>query len=387
MSGLLSGLKILDFSTLLPGPYASMILSDMGAEVIHIESIDRSDLVRELPPLINEVSAVHEYINRNKRSMAIDLKKPQAREIITELIQEYDIVIEQFRPGVMKRLGLDYSSLKKLNPKIIYGSLTAYGQKGPYSTKAGHDINFMALSGIASYNGTKELGPGIIGLQVGDLSGSLYMAIGLLGAVIHRMKTGKGQYLDISMCNTLYSLSPIKNVEWLSGGQLSAYGDGMLNGSSYYGYYETKDKRYISIGSLEPKFFSRLAEGLSLPDLFIANPLESETIIEQIRGRIKEKTQEEWIEIFSGIDACVEPVLSQEEAHKHLKQQNPGLITEIKKNGETRRQVAHPITYSGFVPQYGFPGSRLGEHTSEILKQIGISEVEETMLRNSSVVS
>lgn len=173
MSGPLASLKVLDFSTLLPGPFASLLLADMGAEVLRIESPTRMDLLRVLPPHDQGVSASHAYLNRNKRSLALDLKQAEAVAIVRQLVADYDIVLEQFRPGVMERLGLGYEALKAINPKLIYVSITGYGQTGPYKDRAGHDINYLALAGIASYTGRQDSGPLPLGVQLADVGGRL----------------------------------------------------------------------------------------------------------------------------------------------------------------------------------------------------------------------
>lgn len=159
MKGPLSSLKVLDFSTLLPGPFASLLLADMGADVLRVESPGRMDLVRVLPPHVDGTSASHAYLNRNKRSIGLDLKRQGAREVVLELVREYDIVLEQFRPGVMDKLGVGYEALKAANPRLIYVAITGYGQTGPYRERAGHDINYLALAGVASYTGRRERGP------------------------------------------------------------------------------------------------------------------------------------------------------------------------------------------------------------------------------------
>ena len=197
MKGILKSLKILDFTSMLPGPLASLYLADLGADVIRIESPERPDPMRSLPPFKDGQSVAHSYLNRSKRSLGLNLKKNQAREIIFRLMEQYDVIIEQFRPGVMERLGLGYRELAAINPKLIYVSLTGYGQFGPYKDKAGHDINYLALAGTASYSGTKEHGPVLSGLQIADMAGGAHhVVMGLLAAVIHRLEQGKGQHLD-----------------------------------------------------------------------------------------------------------------------------------------------------------------------------------------------
>ena len=191
--GPLVSLKVLDFSTLLPGPFASLLLADMGAQVLRVESPSRPDLLRQLPPHDRGTSASHAYLNRNKRSLALDLKQPAAIEVIKRLVLDYDIVIEQFRPGVMDRLGIGYDVLKLLNPRLIYVAITGYGQTGPYRERAGHDINYLALSGLASHTGRKDGGPLPLGFQAADVAGgSLHGVVGLLAAVIARQHSGLG---------------------------------------------------------------------------------------------------------------------------------------------------------------------------------------------------
>src|SRR5690606_23099685 len=255
MKGPLSSLKILDFSTLLPGPFASLLLADMGAEVLRIESPTRTDLVRVLPPHVDGVSASHAYLNRNKRCLALDLKKPEAVEVVRRLVQDYDILVEQFRPGVMNKLGLGYEALKAINPRLTYVSITGYGQTGPYKDRAGHDLNYLALSGLSSYTGRRDSGPLPLGMQVADIAGgSLHGVIGLLAAVIARQSTGQGQHVDISMTDCAFSLHAMAGAGFLAAGQEPDMENQALNGGSFYDYYRTCDVRWLSVGRLESQF-------------------------------------------------------------------------------------------------------------------------------------
>jgi alpha-methylacyl-CoA racemase len=257
--GILAGLKILDFSTLLPGPFATMMLADMGADVIKVESPDRVDLAKHLEPMDGEISALFGQLQRSKRSLALDLKQAEAREVVYQLVQEYDIVVEQFRPGVMDRLGIGYEKLKKINPKVIYCSITGYGQTGPLRDRAGHDINYLALAGAAGYSSRKNQAPVPAGIQVADLAGgSMPAVIGLLAAVYHLENTGEGQYIDLSITDAVFSLNAMYGSGYLVGGIEPEPESQMLNGGSFYDYYETLDQRYLSVGSLEPQFQGRL---------------------------------------------------------------------------------------------------------------------------------
>ncbi|WP_339175990.1 CaiB/BaiF CoA-transferase family protein [Solibacillus sp. FSL R5-0691] len=362
---LLKGLKVLDFSTLLPGPFATMMLADLGAEVVHVTK----------PVEDGKEWGPDEYLQRSKKSLAVDLKSPEVVASIRELLkeQEYDIVVEQFRPGVMARLGLDYDSLKAINSGLIYCSITGYGQTGPYSERGGHDINYVALAGLQGYSGTKESGPANIGFQVADLAGgSMHAVIGILSAVIYREKTGIGQHLDISMTDCALTLNALFAHDHLAEGKPLAREELILNGGSFYGYYETLDGRYLSVGSLEPKFRQQLCEAIGSPDLLrlamSSNPADLAMLKEQLGSTFLQKTLEEWQSIFSEVDACVEPVLSFEETVAHPLFKAREMFVEIEKpDGTTQKQIACPIKSNLFKASYGTIGVKAGTHNEDIL--------------------
>jgi alpha-methylacyl-CoA racemase len=313
MQGPLCSLKVLDFSTLLPGPFASLLLADMGAEVLRIESPTRMDLVRVLPPHADGVSASHAYLNRNKRCMVLDLKQPAAVEVVKQLVQEYDIVLEQFRPGVMERLGVGYAALKALNPRLIYVSITGYGQTGPYKDRAGHDINYLALSGLASYTGRRESGPLPLGIQAADIAGgSMHGVMGLLAAVIQRQVTGQGQHVDISMTDCAFSLHAMAGAGYLACGVEPHMEDQALNGGSFYDYYRTRDDRWFSVGSLEPQFMQQLCAAIGRPELAargLTLQLQAQQALKQeIQLEFAKRDFAAWREVFAALDACVEPL-------------------------------------------------------------------------------
>jgi alpha-methylacyl-CoA racemase len=395
MMSLLKGLKILDFSTLLPGPYATMMLADLGAEVLRIESPNRHDLVRHFPPQIDGQSAAHMQLNRNKMSLGLDLKQPEAVDIIKKLLNEYDIVLEQFRPGVMKRLGLDYDSLKETKPELIYCSITGYGQTGPYSSRPGHDINYLSVSGISGFSGRKTTGPTLLGTQAADIAGgSLHSIIGLLSAVIHRNRTGEGQYIDISMADGCFAMNSMLGAGYVATGLMQPEPENtVLNGSIFYDYYQTSDGRYFSVGSLEPKFRKLLCEGVGRPDLL---PLamspdhskQQQTFKEELSAIFLSRTFEEWCEIFSRNEACVEPVLSFAEACEHPQLQARQMIVKVADaKGGTYRQIANPIKSSAFIPEYNQIGSELGADTDSVLCGIGVPKHRIEELRSKGVIA
>ncbi|PCN60704.1 CaiB/BaiF CoA-transferase family protein [Acinetobacter sp. YT-02] len=368
MTHALSGLKVLDFSTLLPGPFASLYLADMGAEVIHIESATRPDLIRLFPPYANGQATSHSYLNRNKQSITLDLKSPESIQLIHDKIAEFDIVLEQFRPGVMQRLGLDYASLAKINPRLIYCSITGYGQTGDYQQRAGHDINYLALSGIAGHSGRQAGGPPPLGIQVADVAGgSLHALVAILSAVIERQRSGLGQYIDISMTDCAATLNNMAASAVLAA-QVPQYAEqSYLNGGTYYDYYETADGRYLSVGSLEPQFMQGLAQILNLPILLekgaSLDPQERLQVKHAIQDKIKTQSFATWQQVFAQYDVCVEPVFTLDEAlHSPLAQQRGWTVeVPIQQNAEkTETQLACPIKFSRSQMRYDYIGQALG---------------------------
>ncbi|OTS02521.1 carnitine dehydratase [Acinetobacter pittii] len=369
MTTALNGLKVLDFSTLLPGPFATMYLADMGAEVIHIESPSRPDLIRIMPPYANGQATAHSYLNRNKQSIVLDLKDKASIDLIKAKISEFDIVIEQFRPDVMRRLGLDYATLAEINPRLIYCSITGYGQTGSYKDRAGHDINYLALAGIAGYSGRQDSGPPPLGIQVADIAGgSLHAVIAILAAVVERGRSGMGQYIDISMTDCVASLNSMAASATLAAQVEQAPEHGMLNGGIFYDYYMTPDGRYLSIGSLEPQFMSGLSVALDLPLLLqkgASLDVEDRQEVKQaIQEKIKTKSFKEWHEIFANLDVCVEPVLSLTESLNSPLAQERGWIVDVplqNNTADTEPQLACPIKFSRSKMRYSFIGQKLGE--------------------------
>ena len=392
MPGPLASLKVLDFSTLLPGPFASLLLADMGAEVLRIESPTRMDLLRVLPPHDQGVSASHAYLNRNKRSLALDLKQPEALEVIKQLVQDYDIVLEQFRPGVMERLGLGYEALKAINPKLIYVSITGYGQTGPYKDRAGHDINYLALAGLSSYTGRADNGPLPLGVQVADVAGgSLHGVIGLLAAVIARQQSGLGQHLDVSMTDCAFSLNAMAGAGYLACGEEPGRENQMLNGGSFYDYYRSRDGRWLSVGSLEPPFMKQLCTALGLEELatlgLSPQPAQQKKLKDALQTEFEKHDFAELCAMFAELDACVEPVLNLGEAIRHPQLQARELVTDVPRgDGTSQAQMACPLKFSDGLPEHRHIGAALGEHTDQVLGELGFSSLRIEELRRAKVI-
>jgi alpha-methylacyl-CoA racemase len=344
---LLSNLKILDFSTLLPGPFATLLMADLGAEILHIQR-----------PTNQEATIVDNYLNRSKQTVSLDLKQEQSIKIVKELVKTYDIVLEQFRPGVMERLGLGYEELKKENPRLIYCSLTGFGQTGPYKARPGHDINYISIAGLSSYSGTKNGGPANNATQIADIAGgSLHSVIAILTAVIYRQQTGEGQYIDISMTDCSFAMNALFAPQYLVNGENPEAEELLLNGGTFYGYYETKDGRYFSVGSLEPHFRKALCKAIDREDLIDVSFSDKEEDIKVFKEAVREsfltKTFNEWQQIFSEQEACVEPVLTFAEACEHPQIISRGMVVEVPtKDGGTQPQIACPIKTSVLTPVY-----------------------------------
>jgi len=392
MTPLLSSLKILDFTTLLPGPFATMMLADLGADVVRVEAPHRPDMVRLMPPFDGDTSAWHGVLNRNKRSLALDLKRPGATDVIKRLALTYDIVIEQFRPGVMERLGIGYESLKAANPALIYVAITGYGQTGPYKERAGHDNNYLALAGVMSHSGRKGQGPPPLGVQMADVGGgSLGAMVGLLTAVIHRLTTGEGQMVDISMFDMMVAWQAHVISHTLVGGQVPAPESWALNGGGFYDYYETKDGRALSVGSLEPKFWQGFCRAIGRPDLIEPGlRLDGESqrqVKAEIRAVLMGRTLAEWTAVFADLDVCVEPALTIPEMLAHPHTQARGLVVEAPKpDGTSQRQIGSPFKFSAGRAEIRHVGASLGEHSDEILAEASFDEEQIKSLRNAGVL-
>lgn len=392
MAGPLSSLKVLDFSTLLPGPFGTMIFADWGAEVVRIESPTRPDMVRMLPPQDNGVSAAHSFLNRSKKSLALDLKKTEGVEVVKQLVKDYDVVIEQFRPGVMDRLGVGYDALKEVNPGLIYCSITGYGQTGPYKNRAGHDLNYLSIAGITGYNGRKSSGPAPINVQVADVAGGSYHCVmSVLAAVVHRQQTGEGQYIDVSMTDAAFSMHALTAPPALVGGTEPELESTQLNGGTFYDCYETKDGRYFSVGGLEPQFFAQFCQALGHPEwagkgLALNEEIQS-GLKKDIADVMKTKTFAEWQEVFAALDSCTEPVLSFSEACRHPQIQARDLLVEVPVAGDdTQQQLASPVKFTGTQPEYKHTGAALGAHTDDVLAGAGMSAEQISELRKVGAI-
>jgi crotonobetainyl-CoA:carnitine CoA-transferase CaiB-like acyl-CoA transferase len=370
-----------------------MMLADLGADVVRVESPTRPDMVRFLPPYDGDSSAWHGVLNRNKRSVALDLKRPEAAAAIKHLAGHggYDVVIEQFRPGVMDRLGLGYEVLRAENPALVYCALTGYGQTGPLRDRAGHDNNYLALSGVLSYSGRRGCGPPPLGIQVADVGGGAFGAlVGLLAAVVQRGVTGRGQFVDVSMFDLMVAWQAHLISHALVAGETPAPESMALNGGRAYDYYETADGRWLSVGSLEPKFWEGFCAAIGRPDLVAPglsiDPAMQGWVKAEVRAVIAARPLAEWAAVFAPLDVCVEPALTVPEMLEHPHTAARGLVVDVPKpGGGAQRQIASPWRFSGGAAEYRHIGPGLGEHTEEVLSEAGYSAAEIAQLDASGV--
>lgn len=391
---ILNGLKILDFSSLLPGPLATMMFADLGAEVIHIESERRVDLMRIMPPYDEDrESYIHQHLNRSKKSLQINLKSDEGTDIIKKLVQDYDIVIEGFRPGVMRRLGIDYETLRRINPRLIYCAITGYGQTGPYALRPGHDNNYLSLGGVLDHSRLKDKKPVAMGIQIADIAGgTMHAAVGILAAALHREKTGEGKFIDVSMTDAMFAMNALYGAQYFGSGRAPQPEEEILNGGTFYDYYRTKDGRYFSVGSLEPQFRKLLCEALDIPELidstFNGSAYTQQRFKEAVKDAFCSKTFNQWLEIFNeDFHGCVEPVLTFDEACEHPQIQSRNMVVDIPKpDGTTQRQIGTALKIEGVEPSYQFVGAKIGAHTEEILTGYGYSKEQIEELTKSGVL-
>ena len=316
LKGSLEGIKVIDFSTLLPGPLASLFLSETGAEVIKIEKPGVGDEIRLSNPQWGEQSVSFSLLNRGKKSLSLDLKDPNNLKILIPILKEADIIIEQFRPGVMKRLGLDYESIKKINQDIIYVSITGYGQYGPKSMVAGHDLNYIGNAGLLSISMGRENDTVVPPALVADIAGGSYPAvINILLALRKRDLNKEGSYIDLSMTENLFPFMFWGLGSGFAHNKWPGNSDGVLSGGSpRYNIYKTSDGSYVAAAPLEDRFWNKFCEAIELPKKFIKMQNDQEKVIQEIRKIIGQKEKNYWLDVFNKADCCCSIVKSIEEA-------------------------------------------------------------------------
>jgi len=368
----LDGLKVIDFTRLLPGPYASLVLADLGADVVKVESPKGGDYLRWIPPLDGKLSYGFKALNSGKRSLAVDLKRPEGVVIARKLAEGADILLESFRPGVMARLGLGYDELKKLNPRLIYCAISGYGQDGPYRDRAGHDLNYQALAGVLGMAGPRHSKPALPAAQLADLgAGALFSLTGILAALYRRERRGEGEFIDVSMTDGSLAFLHMALAGHLGGGAPAPErgGDTLTGGVACYDIYETKDGRYMAFAALEPKFWVSFCQAVKRPDLLsrqFGRAAQIEQTREDLATLFKSKTQDEWVKALSSVDACCEPVLAPGEVQDHpLHVARKNII----EDASGMKRLRSPLRPASASPPG--PAPVLGSGTTEVLRELG----------------
>jgi alpha-methylacyl-CoA racemase len=374
--GPLKGIKVIEFSALGPGPFCGMILADLGAEVIVIDRFESAGQVTKT-----------DIASRGKKSIAIDLKKEESIDLIKDIVQNADVVIEGLRPGKMEKLGMGPEDFFEVNPKLIYGRMTGWGQHGPLSSAPGHDINYIALTGALSSIGSKNSAPLPPLNLVGDFGGGgMVLAMGICAALVEVSKSGKGQIIDSAMTDGSALLMSMMYGFYSAGIWTDHRESNLLDGAAhFYGCYECKDKKFVSIGSIEPQFYQELIKRLGLDYNVFQDQMdrskwpEFKKIIEK---KFKEKTRDEWCDVMEGGDVCFAPVLSLEESinYKHNKERE----TFVDIDGVI--QPAPAPRFSNTPGEIKHSPVKKGENTREILKNIGKENLIEELL-NSNIIS
>ncbi len=367
-NGALSGITVLDLSRLLPGPFCSMILADHGARVISVE--DKRFMADDF--FITTV-------NRNKEHMSLNLKTPEGKEIFFRLVKKIDVLLEGFRPGVVNRLGIDYDTIRNVNPKIIYCSITGYGQTGPYRNRAGHDVNFLGYSGVLDLMGEPDRPPSIPGIQIADIAGGgMNAAIGVLLALLARDKTGKGQYIDISMTDGMVSLLPLTLFFQQRTGENPKRGESLLSHRyAFYNTYETADGRHITIGAVENRFWKQLCEHLDVSEYtpLQYNENRRQEILDFMRTTFKKKTLAEWEDELADLDVCWGRVQNLEEVLQDPLFRDREMVVDIRqKNRGKITTLGVPVKLSETPGTVRTPPVDFGESTVSILQELGYTE-------------
>ncbi len=377
----LQGIKVIDLSRLFPGPYCSMILADLGADVLRIEDRRFEGEGPGMPTIM-----------RNKRHMTLNLKHPRGREIFFQMARRADVILEGFRPQVAHRLSIDYETVKKENPGVIYCSVTGYGQDGPYKDMVGHDVNYLSFGGMLGLTGDQGGKPIIPAIQVADMAaGGMYAAIGIMAALFFRQITGKGQYIDISMMDGIVSMLPFPASVFWGQGKPPGRGDTLLSGRyPCYNVYETKEGSHISIGALEPRFWEALCRKLGreeyIPYQYDEGEKRSEIFLFLART-FKSKTRDEWMKELQALDVCFGKVLTLEETFKDPQVLHRRMVTDYVDPAKGKMKLlASAIKMSETPPDIRIPPARFGEHTEEVLRELGFSEAEIQDMKKDGVV-
>jgi alpha-methylacyl-CoA racemase len=379
--GPLAGIRILDLTRLLPGPVATLHLADLGADVIKIEDPQVGDYARTLGTGQGADSAYFRMINRNKRGLLLDLKKPAGVEVFLRLAETADVIVESFRPGVMDKLGVGYAAVTAVNPKIAYCSISGYGQDGPYKDLAGHDINYLGYAGVLDQIGREGGDPALPNFQIADLlGGALTAAMGILAVVLEAQRSGRGRYIDVAMTDSVLAHTYFSMLRLNDAGHSLPRGSDLLSGGlPCYAAYRCADGRHMAVGALEGKFWKTCCA-------LLGQPAWSERqwdagLRSEVAALFATRTRDDWAKLFAAVDCCVTPVLTPEEAVDDAQITARGMV--LRDDGLT--QFAPPLKLSDHEFTIRQAAPKAGEHSAEILRAAGYSDTQIDRLQATGV--
>ena len=383
----LAGLRVLDLTRLLPGPVATQHLADLGADVVKIEDTGEGDYARSMGARPGETSAFFKLVNRNKRALRLDLKQPEGVAVFRRLTLSADVVIEGFRPGVMDKLGIGYAALAEINPRLVFCSISGYGQSGPYAQRAGHDINYIGYAGVLDQIGEAGRAPAVPNFQIGDLlGGALAPLVGLLAAVIDARASGRGRCVDVAMTDAVFAHAVFPLAGLLARLAPPPRGADLLSGGvPCYGVYATADGRYMAVGALEKKFWELLCDTLGRPDLkpfHLAFGAKGEKARAALSAVFASQPQSHWVAKFADIDCCVTPVLTINEALGNDQLQARGMVVEA----DGIPQFAPPYKLSDYEFSIDRNAPAPGQHSEDILREAGFDADAIDHLRQRGII-
>ncbi|MEN6560743.1 MAG: CaiB/BaiF CoA-transferase family protein [Acidobacteriota bacterium] len=380
----LAGVRILDLSRLLPGPFCTMILADLGAEVIKIEDLESGDYMRSFRPFVGGLSAYFQALNAGKKSLAVNLKAAAGRDLFLRLAASAGVVVESFRPGAVDRLGVGYAAVRAVNPRVVYCSISGFGQDGPDRDRAGHDLDFISRAGLLGLCGWPESRPTIPPVQIADLSSALYAAAGILACLRESEKTGEGRHLDIGMLDSALSWMVMPLGDY-SAGERGGRGRLPLSGRHpCYNVYRTRDGRDISLAAIEPKFWGAFCKAAGREDLLPLQFSEKPEDLALVEALFAGLTASEWTDLLRGVDCCCAVVPGLDEVLADPQIRHRGLVIGPPPGGKGVLRPGHPLRDRNAGEAGPCPGH--GQHTAEVLSGLGLSAAELDRLEASGVI-
>lgn len=388
----LQGVRILDLTRLLPGPYATMLLADLGAQVTKVEEPERGDYARDIGPYIRGIGCWYLMFNRNKRSLGINLKEDRGKELFCKLVARSHVVIEGFRPGTARRLGVDFDSLLEHNPRLVYCSLSGYGQNGTYASRVGHDVNYIGVSGLLDMTRGSDGAPVIPGLPIADLAGGLLAAFLITVALRETEATGRGRFLDVSMADLVSSWSIYNLLPYLATGTAPRGGETLSTGKyPSYNAYQAADGKYLTLGATEEKFWRAFCRRAGVPDLESDHTPEDrrrDDVEARIRETLRGREVSEWLEVLPGDEVPVAPVNSPEELMTDPGLADRGIFWTLEDSAlGSLTQSRFRVAYTSDLEERSTPPPSLGAHSAEVLRELGLSREEIQELARRGIVA